>query len=320
MPSAKTRYHRAMSARRARRVRSSNGRAEVAGIHITHPERLLYPESRLSKLDVARYYESIAEWMLPHVRGRPLTLVRCPTGVGGACFFMKHSKLWAPPALRRIDIREKTKIGQYLVADSTPGVVSLAQMDVLEIHTWNSRAESVEKPDRIVLDLDPGPLTTWADVVRGARLLRQVLGAAGLRSFVKTTGGKGLHVVVPLAPERDWSECYALSRAIAVAVTRSDPSRYTVALKKAGRERQILIDYLRNNRTNTSVAAYSTRATPNAPVSVPLAWDELDRATDPSRFTVKSVPARLRVDPWAQYFKVVQTIDDSMLAAFESVS
>jgi DNA ligase D-like protein (predicted polymerase) len=195
------------------------------------------------------------------------------------------------------------------------GVVSLAQMDVLEIHTWNSRAESVEKPDRIVLDLDPGPLTTWADVVRGARLLRQILGVTGLRSFVKTTGGKGLHVVVPLAPERDGSECYALSRAIAVAVTRSDPSRYTIALKKAGRERQILIDYLRNNRTNTSVAAYSTRATPNAPVSVPLAWEELDRAADPSRFTVKSVPARLRrlrADPWAQYFKVVQRIDDSM--------
>jgi bifunctional non-homologous end joining protein LigD len=154
-------------------------------------------------------------------------------------------------------------------------------------------------------------------------LLRQVLGVAGLRSFVKTTGGKGLHVVVPVAPERDWSECYALSGAIAVAVARSDPSCYTVAFKKAGRERQLLVDYLRNNRSNTSVAAYSTRATPNASVSVPLAWEELDRATDPSSFTVKSVPARLRrlrADPWVQYFKVVQRIDGSLLDVFESVS
>jgi bifunctional non-homologous end joining protein LigD len=306
---------------RGKRTSRSEDRSEVAGVALSHADRVLYPESGLTKLDLARYYESIEEWVVPHLRGRPLTLVRCPTGIGASCFYMKHSKLWAPPALRRVNIQEKKKVGEYLIADTIAGVVSLVQMDVLEIHTWNSTFDRMEEPDRIVIDLDPGPHVAWREVVEAARVVRQVLQIVRLESFVKTTGGKGLHVVVPLLPERDWSECFDLSRAVAEAIVRLDPSRFTVAVKKAGRERKILIDYFRNNRTNTSVAAYSTRARPGAPVSVPLSWDELSASTEPSRYTVRSVPTRLRrlrKDPWDRYVSLKQRMDPSMIVKLDS--
>src|SRR4051812_30648729 len=202
----------------------------------------MYPAASLTKLDIALFYERIADWILPHVEGRPLTLVRCPQGIAGECFFMKHSKVWAPPALRRVSIREKTKVGDYLIADTIDAVVALVQMDVLEIHTWNTRIDNVERPDRIVFDIDPGAQVPWARVIESARLVRQMLEAVGLDSFPKTTGGNGLHVVVPLAPAADWSQCLAFSRALAEAIERHDPARYTTAFAKAGREKKILID------------------------------------------------------------------------------
>jgi bifunctional non-homologous end joining protein LigD len=293
--------------------------ADVSGVRITHPDRVMYPETGISKVDLARYYERIADWMVPHVNGRPLTLVRCPTGLAAACFYMKHSKVWAPPALHRVDIQEKTKVGEYLVADSGPALVSLVQMDVLEIHTWNSRISSVEQPDRLVLDIDPGPEITWPEIIGAARLVRRVLETVGLDSFVKTTGGRGLHVVVPLQPRADWSECLALSRGIAETIVAHDPERYTTRFAKAGRERKILIDYLRNNRTNTSVAAFSTRAKPHAPVSMPLSWTMLTSRVTPDAFTVKTVPARLarlRRDPWADYWTCRQRVTRAMTKAF----
>src|SRR5437899_2358957 len=202
--------------------------------------------------------------MVPHVAGRPLTLVRCPTGVGGSCFYMKHSAVWAPEGLRRVRIPEKKKIGEYLIADSLPALIGLVQMDILEIHTWNSTIDHLEQPNRIVLDLDPGPDVPWPRVIEAARLVRAALAALALESFVKTTGGAGLHVVVPLVPDAGWPECLAFARGVAEAIERQDPRRYTTTFRKAGRERRILIDYLRNNRTNTSVAAFSTRARPRA--------------------------------------------------------
>src|SRR6185503_2021552 len=187
--------------------------AIVAGIRVSHPDRLIYPDLGLSKLQLARFYERIAEWIVPHVKGRPLTLVRCPDGVAGQCFYMKHSKLWAPDVIRRVKIQEKTKVGDYLVADTAAAVVGLVQMGVLEIHTWNTRIERVELPDRIVLDLDPGARVPWAEVVDAARTVRRLLDDAGLESFPKTTGGKGLHIVVPLTPAADWRACLEFSRA-----------------------------------------------------------------------------------------------------------
>jgi bifunctional non-homologous end joining protein LigD len=278
----------------------------------------VYPEPGLTKLDVARYYDSIGRWMAPHVRGRPLTLVRCPDGVKGDCFFMKHSKVWAPAPLRRVHIQEKTKVGEYLIADDVAGIVGLVQMGVLEIHTWNSDIARVEEPNRLVFDLDPGDTVTWRRVVEAARTLRESLRALGLESFVKTTGGAGVHVVVPLVPHALWSVCLAFSRAFAETVARGEPARYTTTFAKAGRANKILIDYLRNNRTNTSVAAYSTRANPGATVSMPLGWKELSPSLDASAFTMITVPkrlAKLRADPWADYWSTKQKLTRPMLRA-----
>jgi bifunctional non-homologous end joining protein LigD len=279
----------------------------------------MFPDAGLTKIDLARYYGRIAEWMVPHVRGRPLTLVRCPTGLASGCFYMKHSKVWAPPALERVNIQEKTKVGGYLVANSGAALASLVQMDVLEIHTWNSRVGHLEQPDRIVFDIDPGPEVSWTEIVAAARLVRQLLEGAGLESFVKTTGGRGLHIVVPLRPSADWSECLAFSRALAGTIAAHDPDRYTTRFAKAGRERKILIDYLRNNRTNTSIAAFSMRAKPHAPVSMPLAWSALSGRVRPEAFTVQTVPARLsrmRRDPWAEYWTCRQRLTRTMARAF----
>jgi bifunctional non-homologous end joining protein LigD len=278
---------------------------------LTHPDRMVFPALGLTKRDLASYHDTVAEWELPHLRGRPLTLVRCAGAVGAECYFMKHSKVWAPAALRRVRIQEQTKLGEYLVADDEAALLALVQMDAIELHTWNSRVEHVEKPDRIVIDLDPGPRVEWRRVVAGARLVREVLRAAGLESFVKTTGGRGLHVVAPIVAGRGWSECLQFSRAVAQVIEREDPGSYTTRYAKAGREDKILLDYLRNNRTNTSIAAFSPRAREGAPVSVPLDWEELSPRLRPERFDVRTVPRRLRRlrrDPWARMWNVRQRL------------
>ena len=285
--------------------------AEVAGVRITHPTRVLYNELGLSKLDLARYYESIGDHILPHLKGRPLTLVRCPEGLADECFYMKHSKVWAPRPLRRVNIPEKNKIGEYLVVESLPALIGLVQMDVLEIHTWNSTVDHLEQPDRVVFDIDPGPAIKWPQIVETAVLIKSTLHRIGLESFVKTTGGVGLHVVVPLEPELDWTDCFTFAKGFAEAIVRINPELYTIALPKLGRERKILIDYLRNNRTNTSVAAYSTRASPKAPVSVPLRWDELSAEIKSDHYTVNNLSGRLRQlnsDPWADYWRCRQRL------------
>src|SRR3954466_366069 len=196
----------------------------VRGVRVSNPGRVMYDEPRLTKLDIVRYYDRIAPAMMPHVEGRPLTLVRCGEGLRGECIYMKHSKLWAPKALTRVKIQEKTKVGDYLVIETPEALVSLAQMDILEIHTWNTRFRKVEHPDRIILDLDPGPEIRWPTVVQAAKTVRGLLHTLGLESFVKTTGGKGIHVVVPLAPLHDWSACLDFARAAAEALARHDPN------------------------------------------------------------------------------------------------
>src|SRR6185312_5826096 len=214
--------------------------------------------------------------------------------------YLRHARAWGPAALRRVRIREKTKVGEYLVVESIEALVSLAQMDILEIHTWNTTVDDIERPDRVVFDLDPGPGVSWRAIAGAARHVRRELEGEGLESFVKTTGGKGLHVVAPLVRDRGWDECLAFSRDVVRRIAREDPARYVLTMKKSARRGCIFIDYLRNGRANTSVAAYSTRARPNAPVSVPLAWDEIDDI-DPASFTMDAVLDRMRRldrDPW----------------------
>jgi len=290
--------------------------AIVAGVPISHPDRIIYPDLGMTKIEFARYFDRIGEWILPHVAGRPLTLVHCPAGLAAPCHFLKHAKAWGPSALRRVRIQEKTKVGEYLVADSVAAVVALAQMGIVEIHTWNSTADDLERPNRLIWDLDPGPRVRWNQIVAAAKYVRDVLKTLGLTSWVKTTGGRGLHVVAPVRPRRTVAACLDFSRSVAEAIERADPRAYTTKFAKAGRERKVLIDYLRNNRSNTSVCAFSPRAKPGAPVSVPLAWAEL-RSTSP-RWTMMTVPtrlARLKVDPWAGYWTIRQEISD---ASFEA--
>jgi bifunctional non-homologous end joining protein LigD len=309
---------------RASAAHRPSDRPLVAGVGISHPERIVFPGIGATKLDLALYYEAIADWIVPHLVDRPLTLVRCPdgvrTGAESDCFYMKHSKLWAPAPLRRVRIREKTKVGEYLIVDSLPALVGLVQMGVLEVHTWNSRFARLEHPDRIVMDIDPGDGVTWSAVVAAARRVRELLRLVRLESFVKTTGGRGLHVVVPLDPRALWSECLEFARAVAEALARVHPARFTTRFGKSGRQDKLLIDYLRNNRTNTSVAAFSTRAKSSAPVSMPLAWSELSASKPPDRFTLITAPARLarlRVDPWQDYGTVKQVIPRRAVAALE---
>jgi bifunctional non-homologous end joining protein LigD len=287
----------------------------VAGVSLSHPDRLIYPALALSKADLAQYCEAIANWIVPHIAGRPLTLLHCPDGLAKPCLYLRHGKAWGPSALQRVRIREKTKIGEYLVANDLAGVISLVQMGIVEMHTWNSLAADVERPNRIVWDLDPGPAVRWSQVVEAARLLRDVLKTLGLRSWVKTTGGRGLHVVIPIVPDRDWSECLTFARDVSEVMVRSNPASYTIALPKQGRERKILLDYLRNNRTNTSVCAYSPRARANATVSMPLDWRQL--ATPPDDYTVLTVPRRLRraKDPWSAYWTTRQRVSAKAQAA-----
>jgi bifunctional non-homologous end joining protein LigD len=300
----------------------SDGR-EIRGVRISSADRVMYPKPRLTKLDIVNYYDAIAAAMMPHVDGRPLTLVRCGSGIAGDCIFMKHSKVWAPPALTRVKIKEKTKVGDYLVIESPAAMISLAQMDVLEIHTWNTRHTNVERPDRIVLDLDPGPAVKWPAVVAAAKLVRTMLRTLDLESWVKTTGGRGLHVVVPLEPRQDWTVCLDFARAAAEALVRHDPTQFTTAFARRGRERLILVDYMRNNRTNTSIAAFSTRARDGAPVSMPVAWNELTVKLDPASFTVVTAPQRLhrqKTDPWAAYFRTRQRLPKTAIAALDGLS
>ncbi|HEY2945132.1 MAG TPA: DNA ligase D [Vicinamibacteria bacterium] len=297
--------------------RPAKADAVVAGVRITNPDRVIYPGQGLTKRDIALYYESIADQIVPHLAGRPTTLVRCPEGMGKPCFYQKHIGYWAPDTLRRVRIQEKKKVGQYLVVDDLPGLIGLAQMGILEIHTWNSTVEHLEQPDRIVFDLDPDAAVGWPAVVETAERTRDLLEGLGLTAYVKTTGGKGLHVVTPLRPEASWEQCAEFSRLLAEALARRYPDEYLTEASKAARKSKIFIDWLRNVRGATSIAAYSTRARPGAPVSVPVTWPELPR-TRPDQYTVQTLPARLaslEKDPWAGYEKAGKVLSSALRRA-----
>ena len=290
--------------------------AGAAGVRLSHPERIVFARSGATKADVARYYERVAGVILPHLEDRPLTLVRCPEGAGRECFFVKHAGPWAPRSLRRVSIQEKSKRADYLTVDSLEGLIGLVQMNVLEFHTWNARTGDLERPDRIVFDLDPGPGVAWAQVAAAAASLRERLSRLDLESFVKTTGGKGAHVVVPLQPRAGWDECLELSRAVSEGLEREQPGAFLTEMAKAKRPGRILIDYARNHRGSTSVVAFSTRSRPTAPVSMPIAWEELPGIRGGDAFTLADVDSVLRArktDPWAAYGRTRQSVTPARL-------
>jgi bifunctional non-homologous end joining protein LigD len=284
---------------------SSPDPATVAGIRITNPGKQLFPGSELTKKELAEYYEAVAPWMLPEVAERPLTLVRCPVGDGkGKCFYQRHPDKGLPEPVSAFThaLSGHDEADEWLRILDVAGLISLAQMGVAEIHTWLSRDDAPGRPDRIVLDLDPGPEVSWSQIVDAARLTRAALLDLGLTPFVKSTGSKGLHVVVPVEPVWGFERIRPLARVIAEAVAAKDPTRLTVRMAKRERLGRIFIDYVRNSEAASAVAPYSTRYLQGPTVAVPLAWDELDTEQDPrGDFTPAAVLERLRSgeDPWS---------------------
>ncbi len=270
---------------------------------LTHPDRVYWPDAGVTKGDLADYYAEVWPRMAPFVVGRPLALLRCPGGISGQCFFQKHA--WKGQAREILTFDDPLDDSDLpLVAiDGLPGLVGLVQGGALEIHPWQSALADLEHPDQIVMALDPGEGVAWIAVVEAAREVRARLGAAGLAAFVKTTGGKGLHVVAPLAPEAGWDAVRGFAAAMARAMAGDAPDRYVATIAKSKRTGRILIDYLRNGRNNTAIAPYATRARPGAPVAMPLRWDELGPAIGPAHFTVANAPARIAAtaDPWAGF-------------------
>lgn len=276
----------------------------VAGVRLTHPDKLLFSRLGVTKRELATYYERIAEWMVPHLANRPLVIVRCPHGADGACFYQKNTETGFPASIGHVIVEHDEGPVSYALADSAEGLVALVQLGVLEIHTWGSLADDVERPDRLILDLDPGPSVAWEAVRDAALLARDVLEGLGATAFVKTTGGVGLHVVTPLARTAGWPLVRDISRMIAERLAATDPASFTTNPRKKERGGRIFVDYMRNNRGATAVAAYSTRARGQAPVSVPIRWDELRAGVRSDGYDIHSVPHRLAAlgsDPWEGY-------------------
>ncbi len=291
----------------------------VAGVKLSHPDKPLFPEVNLTKLALARYYESIAEWILPYIESRPLSLLRCPDGWNKECFYQKHADQSVHGSVERVTVAQRGEEATYFAASSLPALVGLVQWGVLELHPWGSRMPHPERPDRLIFDFDPADDVPWPSLVTGARLLRTLLGEIGLTGFLKTTGGKGLHVVVPIQATLTWEQAKGFTRSIAELMARTFPDRFTAALSKSRRKGRIFIDYLRNAEGATAIAAYSFRARSNAPVSTPIAWTELSREVRFDFFNVATIPSRLkrlRQDPWEEFHRIRQTVSK---ATFEHV-
>jgi bifunctional non-homologous end joining protein LigD len=285
----------------------------VHGVTVSHPERLVYAEPPISKLEVARYYDTVAEHLIAHVQDRPLAMVRCPQGTTEPCFFQKHIATRLPAGVRNVTVQEKDGPDDKYVAITEPsGIVALAQHGVIELHPWGSRLPKLDAPDRLVMDLDPDDDVPWPTVIEAALLTRTLLEELGLQAFVKTTGGKGLHVMAALKPTRDWTEVKAFARGLALHLTRLAPKRFTADLAKASRGGKIFIDYLRNGEGSTAVSAFSLRARPGAPVSMPLDWSDLKPKIDLrfAYFNLRNAPAAAAhgVEAWKGFVKSAKAV------------
>jgi len=288
----------------------------VAGIKLTNGDKLLYPEAGITKREVALYYEAVAEWILPHLRNRPLTLLRCPNGWNNECFYQKHADPNVAEIIERVEVQDSDGPALYMMANSAGALIAIAQMGTLELHPWGSRKPKLDFPDRIVFDLDPDGTVEWKEIVEAVKILKTLLDHLGLRSFLKTTGGKGLHVVIPIQPTLPWNAIKGFSQAVAEVLVQTFPDRFTAKLLKISRKGKIFVDYLRNGEGATAVAAYSARARANAPVSTPIDWTELGRDVRFDYFTIKNVPARLnrlKHDPWEEFSELRQTVTAAMM-------
>lgn len=289
----------------------------VLGVRISHPDRVVYEEQGATKREIAEYLAEIAPLMLPHIKDHPVSLVRCPSGAGGKCFYQKHHTDSVPDAIDEVQIEEKDgETSGYLVLNTPEALVSAAQIGALELHIWGSRTDRLERPDRLVLDLDPDEELDFEDVKRAAFEVRDVLDAAGLQTFALLTGGKGIHVIAPLERRQGWGEVKAAARGLARKLSEADPDRYVAEMSKAKRKGRIFIDWLRNERGATAVCPYSLRARSGAPIATPVRWDELSGMSSGHDYTLSTIRRRLaslKSDPWDGYDKVRQSISKSVL-------
>ena len=287
---------------------------------LTHPDRLLFPGAGVTKAELAAYWRRVAPLALPHIRGRPLSLVRCPEGSGQGCFFQRHHTRGMPPALLPAPLRDSEgQLEEFLKIEDVAGLEAAAQIGALELHIWGSRVSTVETPDRLVFDLDPDPSVPFAEVKRAARDFRALLEAAALETFPLLTGGKGIHVVAPLLPRLSWSELKSFARGVATRLATDDPERFTAKMAKARRKGKVYIDYLRNERGASAIAPYSPRARETPSVATPVSWTELTRIERADAYAMDTIPRRLdslRGDPWAGYFDLRQEISPAALRMF----
>lgn len=289
---------------------------EIAGVRLTHPDKQLYPEEHVAKRDLALYYEAVAGRMLPHASQRLLSVVRCPEGRGEPCFFQRHPIPGSPDWIRRFKRREKKAAPDYIYVEDVQGLVALAQMGVLEIHVWGSRIDDIDCPDRMVFDLDPAEDVPFAEVKAAALQLRDTLDSMRLASFPLLTGGKGIHVVVPLRPRQDWGVIKAFAGGLAQRLSAEQPDRFVAAMAKSKRTGRIFIDYFRNDKSASAIAPYSPRARTGAPLGWPVSWKALPRVKSANETTLANFRRRLAAaDPWSDYAKTDQTLESSTLKA-----
>ncbi len=297
-----------------------------APIHLTHPDKILDTETQLTKQQLADYYWAIAPYMLPHISGRPISLVRCPEGSTETCFYQKHLTDTLPPGIEPIDIpNQRTGKPEPYITLSTPeALASLAQISVLEVHPWGSRNQDLEHPDRLIFDLDPDPSIPWPVLAASATEIRKRLQQLGLESFLKLTGGKGLHIVLPIQPEHDWATIKDFTHAFALEIEHSNPQLYLTKMSKAARKDRIFLDYLRNERGATAVAPYSPRARTGATIAMPLPWSDLKpnhKLAERPTFHAASFSdwkSRLHHDPWKQLPSLRQHLTPELLAQFKT--
>jgi bifunctional non-homologous end joining protein LigD len=289
---------------------SGDKHERIAGVRLSSPNKVLFAEQGVTKGQLAAYYAAVAPAMLPFISNYLLSLVRCPEGRGKACFFQKHDTGGFPKGMHLIDIAEKSgEKKNYRYLRGVEGLLAGVQMGVLEFHIWGSRVDNVEKPDRIVFDVDPDEGLDFADVKKAAFDIRDRLEELGLTSFAMVTGGKGIHVIVPLVRRAAWPEVKTFAKDFARMLAEEEPERFTATLSKAARKGKLFIDYLRNERGSTAIAPFSTRARKGAPVAVPVSWDEVEKLESANGFSLaEAVERAQKPSPWKRYGELKQSL------------
>jgi bifunctional non-homologous end joining protein LigD len=284
-------------------------------VKVTHPERVIDPTTGITKLDLARYYASVAQWLLPHLKDRPVSVLRAPDGIAGAQFFQKHAERTQMPGVKVHGPSLWPGHGALLSIDSLDALLSAAQMNVVELHTWNSTVRRIDKPDRVVFDLDPGEGVKWGHIQEAALLVRTLLLELGLKGWLKTSGGKGLHIVVPLTPRGDYDSVKSFSRTFVRHLAKTIPQRFSATSGSANRIGKVYVDYLRNGIGQTTVAAFSARARSGMGVSLPVSWEQLSDLKSGAQWTVQTAREYLSFqsqDPWADYWSTRQSLASAM--------